>query len=143
MRAQEPIQAPSSEALSLSTWELGPLRGGSGHGGPRPLASQRLTHAALGGWDLPPVSTVHARPVCPHLLGQQTSGLLTVGRPADVPSAAASGRGPRGLVVSWSRRRAFGSQRTQGVSTGAVGRSGPKAGSVTRARASSPVDATW
>lgn len=48
MGAQEPVQAPSSEVLSLVTRELGPLGGGSGCGGPRPLASQCLTHAALG-----------------------------------------------------------------------------------------------
>lgn len=48
---------------------------------------------------LPPVSTLSARPICPHLLGRRTSGPLTTGRPADVPSGAASGGGPRGLVV--------------------------------------------
>ena len=98
MRTQEPIQAPSSEALSLSTQELGPLKGGSGYGGPRPLASQRLTHAVLGGWDL--ASCLHT-PCSPRL--PPPAGAADLGTPDHGPARRRALSSGFWASASWSR----------------------------------------
>lgn len=98
MGAQEPVQAPSSEALSLITRELGPLGGGSGCGGPRPLASQCLTHAALGRWGL--ASRIHT-PRSPRL--PPLAGAADLGTPDHGPAHRRALRSGFWGRASWSR----------------------------------------
>lgn len=116
----------SSEAAGLSARELGLLGGGSGVGDP--------------GRE-PPLLLAPCSPLGPCL--HTPAGAADLGTPNHGPACGRALRSGflaplgRGLVV---QIQGLQPPEDAGVSTRTVGRSGPEAGSVTRARPSSPVD---